>query len=222
MAATFSADAWQRNRRVYDRILDLPFNRELAGANLEEARFRHYMVQDAHYLEGFARALSLASARGLSADHVVHFAGAAQTAIVVERSLHADYFVQFAISPDDFAASAPSPACEHYVSWLLRTATLEPFEVTVAALLPCFWIYREVGKHILATATRPNRYQAWIDTYAGEDFDRAVDAVIAVADAVAGTASARTVEAMHRAFARAVQLEWMFWDSAHRLEAWPV
>jgi thiaminase/transcriptional activator TenA len=27
---------------------------------------------------------------------------------------------------------------------------------------------------------------------------------------------------MLRAFVRAAQLEWMFWDSAYRLEQWPV
>ena len=29
-------------------------------------------------------------------------------------------------------------------------------------------------------------------------------------------------ERMHAAFMRATQLEWIFWDSAYRLEAWPV
>jgi hypothetical protein len=29
-------------------------------------------------------------------------------------------------------------------------------------------------------------------------------------------------DGMIRAFVRASQLEWMFWDSAHRLESWPV
>lgn len=222
MAMSFSADAWQRNVPLYETILRMPFNAELAEGRLREACFRHYMIQDAHYLEGFARALSLASAKGHHTDHVVHFAGAAQTAIVVERSLHADYFVKFGISPSDFAAAQPSPVCDHYVSWLLRTAALEPFEVGIAALLPCFWIYREVGKHILATAKRANPYQAWIDTYAGEEFERAVDAVIAVADDIASGASPRTLEAMQRAFGRAMQLEWMFWDSAYRLGEWPV
>ena len=218
----FSADAWQANRARYDKILVMAFNAELAAGTLPEDRFRHYMIQDAHYLEGFARALSLVSAKGLDADHVVHFAGAAQTAIVVERSLHADYFARFGITPADFAAARPSPVCDHYVSWLLRTAALEPLEVGVAALLPCFWIYREVGKHILRAARKPNPYQAWIDTYAGEEFEQAVDAVIAVADRVAGEAGPRTLAAMHRAFARATQLEWMFWDSAWRLGEWPV
>src|SRR6056297_226999 len=126
----------------------MPFNRELAEGALSRERFQHYMIQDAHYLEGFGRALSLASAKGHSADHVVHFAVAAQTAIIVERSLHAEYFAKFDVSAADFASTEPTPVCEHYVSYLLRTATLDPFEVVLAAVLPCFWIYREVGKAI--------------------------------------------------------------------------
>ena len=222
MATQFSTDAWQRNLPVYRKVLDMPFNVELARGTLAADRFRHYMIQDAHYLEGFARALALASAKGFNADHVVHFAGAAQTAIVVERSLHAEYFVRFGISNAAFAAAAPSPACEHYVSYLLRVAALEPFEVALAALLPCFWIYREVGRHVLGAATAPNTYQAWIDTYAGVEFEQAVDAVIVATDAVAAEASQRTLAGMHHAFARATQLEWMFWDSAYRQAAWPV
>jgi thiaminase/transcriptional activator TenA len=222
MADKFSAEAWQRNRPIYSKIIGMPFNVELARGTLSQDRFRHYMIQDAHYLEGFARALSLASAKGWSTDHIVHFAGAASTAIVVERSLHADYFTRFGVSPEAFAAAEPSPVCDHYVSWLLRTASLDPFEVTLAALLPCFWIYREVGRHILAKAATPNPYQAWIDTYAGEEFEQAVDAVIDVTDIVAAAASPRSLAAMHGAFTRAAQHEWMFWDSAYRLAEWPV
>jgi thiaminase/transcriptional activator TenA len=46
--------------------------------------------------------------------------------------------------------------------------------------------------------------------------------VIATTDRAAEKASPETLAAMHRAFARATQLEWMFWDSAWRLERWPV
>lgn len=220
--STFSTQAWQRNHALYQRILDLPFNRDLTRGTLDQAAFQHYMIQDAHYLEGFARALSLASAKGRTADHVVHFAGAAQVAIIVERSLHADYFTKFGISQAAFAAARPSPVCDHYVSYLLRVAALDPFEVTLAALLPCFWIYREVGRHIHASAATPNPYQAWIDTYAGVEFAEAVDAVIRIVDDVAKDASPAAIARMHHAFTRATQLEWMFWDSAYHLRDWPV
>jgi thiaminase/transcriptional activator TenA len=180
------------------------------------------MIQDAHYLEGFARALSFASAKGHVADHIAHFAGAAQTAIIVERRLHADFFVNFCVSKDEFAATESTPICEHYVSYLIRVAALEPFEVLLAALLPCFWIYREVGRKIHEQASPNNPYQAWIDTYAGEEFEKAVDSIIYIVDQVAIDVSPRTLQAMHHAFVRATQLEWMFWDSAYLEKVWPV
>ena len=217
----FSTSAWQQNLPLYEAILAMPFNAELAAGKLSLDRFRHYIIQDAHYLEGFARALALAAAKADTTDHVVQFAEAAKTAIIVERGLHADYFVKFGISSADFAATPPTPTCDHYVSYLLRIAALEPFPVVLAALLPCFWIYLEVGKNIHARAATPNPYQAWIDTYAGEEFENAVRAVIATTDEVAGRASDDTLAAMHTAFTRATQLEWMFWDSAYRLADWP-
>jgi thiaminase/transcriptional activator TenA len=219
---TFSASAWQNNLPLYEKILAMPFNAELAAGTLSLDRFRHYIIQDAHYLEGFARALALAAAKADNADHIVQFAEAAKTAIIVERALHADYFRQFGISAIDFAAAQPTPVCDHYVSYLLRIAALEAFPVVLAALLPCFWIYLEVGKSIHARAASPNPYQAWIDTYVGEEFAAAVRAVIATTDEVAARASEKTVQSMHAAFTRATQLEWMFWDSAYRLAKWPV
>ena len=218
----FSSQAWQDNLPLYDAILAMPFNRELAAGTLPEDRFRHYIIQDAHYLEGFARALALAAAKADTADRIVQFADAARTAIIVERALHADYFEKFGVTPDDFAAARPTPVCDHYVSYLLRVAALEPFPVVLAALLPCFWIYWEVGKNIHARAAQPNPYQAWIDTYAGEEFAAAVQAVIATTDEIAAGASPDVRRAMHAAFTRATQLEWMFWDSAYRLANWPV
>ena len=44
----------------------------------------------------------------------------------------------------------------------------------------------------------------------------------AAADAAALGLDERRVAAMHLAFRRSCQYEWMFWDAAHRLEGWPV
>jgi thiaminase/transcriptional activator TenA len=218
----FSTDAWAVNAALYETIRTMPFNAALADGSLSQDRFRHYIVQDAHYLIAFGRALAVAAAKADDPDGIVQFAEAAKVAIIVERALHADYFLRFGVSAEDFAATPLSPVCHHYCSWLLATAWSEPYPVVLAALLPCFWIYAEVGRDILGRAARPNPYDAWIDTYAGEEFHAAVQAVIATTDRAAEKASPETLAAMHRAFARATQLEWMFWDSAWRLERWPV
>ena len=152
----------------------------------------------------------------------MQFAKAAEGALVVERALHGSFFKQYGITPQVFAQTPLSPACHHYVSYLLATAYGESYEVLLGALLPCFWIYAEVGRDIHTRAVAANPYQAWIDTYAGDDFHAAVRAVIAATDVAAAGVAASLNARMHAAFTRAAQLEWMFWDSAFRLEIWPV
>lgn len=218
----FSAEAWARNAAAYETIRTMPFNAELAAGTLSPARFRHYIVQDAHYLIGFGRALALAAAKAPHPDRIVQFARAAETAIVVERSLHGGFFRDFGIDAATFEATPLSPPCDHYVSYLLATAYAEPYEVLLGALLPCFWIYAEVGRDIFSRARPDNPYRAWIDTYAGEEFGLAVTQMIAATDEAAEDVSPDLRERMHRAYAQATRLEWLFWDGAYAQAAWPV
>jgi len=219
---SFARDAWQQNAEIYEIIRTMPFNAELASGTLSEARFKHYITQDAHYLIGFGRALTLAAAKAPDPDRIVQFAKSAEGAIVVERALHGSFFQQYGITPEVFAQTPLSPACHHYVSYLLATAYGEPYEVLLGALLPCFWIYAEVGRDIHARAAPANLYQAWIDTYAGEEFHNAVQTMIATTDAAAEGASPSLRARMHAAFGMATRLEWVFWNSAYRQESWPV
>jgi len=219
---SFSRTAWDRNARAYETIRTMPFNSELAAGTLSEPRFKHYITQDAHYLIGFGRALTLAAAKAPTPERLIQFAKSAEGAIVVERALHGSFFEKYGITAQVFNDTPLSPACHHYVSYLIATAYAEPYEVLLGALLPCFWIYAEVGRDIHGRAAAANPYQAWIDTYAGEQFHAAVRATIEATDEAAADASPALQERMHRAFARATQLEWMFWDSSHRLEPWPV
>ncbi len=218
---SFSHDAWAAITPVYDAIVVHPFNQELAAGSLSGERFRHYMLQDAIYLVAFSRALSVTAARVPDTGAMVRFAERAREAIVVERALHDGFFRHYGIAPEVAARTEPSPTCLNYTNFLVATAYHAPYEVVVAAVLPCFWIYWEVGKHILERAAPDNPYRAWIDTYADEAFGVAVRAVIAIADRVAEGASATLRADMLAAFARAAELEWMFWDAAYRLEDWP-
>ena len=127
-------------------------NAELAaGGTLSEARFKHYITQDALYLIGFGRALTLAAAKAPNPDRVVQFA--IEGAIVVERALHGSFFKQYGITPATFAETPLTPACHHYVSYLIATAYAEP-----SARAACFWIYAEVA----AAAAAPRTARAWM------------------------------------------------------------
>lgn len=218
---SFSEQAWARIAPTYKQILSMNFNQELADGSLARERFIHYMLQDAHYLLNFGKALAVTGSRAPDPDAMIQFTHSAEACVVVERSLHEGFFKAFDISSEDAAAARPSPTCSHYTSYLLATAHNAPYEVSVAALLPCFWIYGEVGKHLLEIAAGDNPYQAWIDTYADEAFEEGVRKVIAIADQAAAGTTPAVRDQMLEAFERATLLEWMFWDSAYRLEGWP-
>ena len=114
-------------RRAVRKTRTMPFNQELASGQLDEHAFRHYMIQDAHYLVAFGRALAVAAAKADNADGVVQFADAAKNAVVVERSLHDGFMKQFGISADTFNATPLTPASHHYTSYLIATAWSAPY-----------------------------------------------------------------------------------------------
>ena len=218
----FTEAMWAEIRPIFEATLALPFNRELAAGTLARERFLFYMIQDAHYLGAFARALAVAAAKAETPEAQIKLAGSARDAILVERALHEGFFRDFGVTPERFAATPPSPTCSGYSDFLLATAFQHPFAVAVAALLPCFQIYHEVGKRLHAVAAPANPYQRWIDTYQDEAFGDSVREVLALTDAAHAAASAADRAKMRAGYLKAVRYEWMFWDSAYRLEAWPV
>ena len=217
---TFSQDVWQRNLDLYQKILALPFNQELANGTLDSQAFCHYVIQDAHYLLAYGRALAVAAAKAYEADDVIQFSEAAKIAIIVERSLHKDFMQAFAITKTEFESTPLTLACHHYTSFLTATAWSESYPVVLAALLPCFWIYAEVGHDIVSKSVENNPYQAWVDTYSGEEFHTAVRNVIATVDKVAARCDADTLAKMHAAYTMGAKLEWLFWDSAYQQREW--
>ncbi|MDX2224838.1 MAG: thiaminase II [Rhodospirillaceae bacterium] len=219
---SFSTRLWAKAEPLRRAIVELPFNRELAAGSLPRETFKFYIMQDSIYLEAYSRALSLASARAPDTDAMLEFATAASVAIQVERALHAGFFAQFGVSSADRAGAGPSPTCLNYTNYLLATAATGSYGELVAAIVPCFWVYWEVGQHIARTAKRPNPYDSWIDTYADASFGAATERVIAICDRVAAGSDPETVARMDAAFLRCVKFEWMFWESAYRREGWPI
>ncbi len=213
----WSEKAWAAALPVYNDILGMPFINELAHGTLDVEKFAYYLQQDAHYLEYFARALAIISAKTRDVDTMLDFIRFSEGAIVVERALHDSYFKEYNITE----RVPMSPACHHYIHYLQSTAYMADAVVGMAAVLPCFWIYKKVGDHILTIAdTDNNRYQSWIATYAGEEFGLLVEKAVAICDNAAVTATAEQQKLMTEAFITASRLEYTFWESAYKLEKW--
>ena len=215
----FSEEAWTRTSGLQAAIHQLPFNTELAAGTLAPERFRFYILQDAIYLDAYARVLAIAAAKAPDAATVQVFAGDAAQAIAVEQALHGRYLAEFGVTSEAAATAEPSPDCLAYTSFLLATAHQQPWPVLVAALLPCFWIYWDVASAIVREAAPNNPYRAWIDTYADPRFGDAVRQAVDIADTAADPG---VRPSMLAAFTRSVQYEYLFWDGAYHRRGWPI
>ncbi|MBM3637230.1 MAG: thiaminase II [Alphaproteobacteria bacterium] len=218
----FSERVWQSTTPLRHKIHSMPFNAELASGTLSRDRFQYYIIQDSLYLAEYSRVLALAAARSPDMEQLQAFAKSALGAVAVEQSLHERYLAEFGVTPDELASSVPSPECSGYTSFLLAAAYHESWEVLIAALLPCFWLYWDVGTSISKIAKKDNPYRAWIDTYADDHFAASVQRVIKVTDDAAARASIYTRRKMATAFVRCCQYEWLFWDSAYSKNSWPL
>ena len=217
----FTGELWRSIEPIYAAILRHPFLRGLTDGSLPRESFKFYAVQDALYLREFARALSLAGARAPKDDWIIMFNEHAAGALKVERSLHESFFQDFGLTSEAVASTPLAPTNLAYTSYLLAVAYGSPFHEAIAALLPCYWIYWEVGKELERVGSADPLYKRWIGTYASEEFGSVVRAVLAATDQVAAGLRPPEREAMRRHFITTSRYEWMFWDMGLRREAWP-
>ncbi len=213
---------WAGIDDVYAAILAHPFLRGLTDGTLPEETFRHYVVQDAHYLRDYARALAVCGARAPDEDAVVMFCEHAAGAVEVERALHASFLADWGLGPGALDDVPPAPTTLAYTSYLLATCHAGSWAEAVGAVLPCYWIYARVGAELLERGSPDPLYQRWIDTYGGEEFAGIVRAVLDVTDRLGEGLSEAEEARVARHFRTTSRFEWMFWDAGLRREAWPV
>ena len=216
--STLSAALWSRIDGIYGAILEHPF----AAGSLERETFRFYVIQDAHYLPEYARALSICAARAPAEPEIAMFNRHAAGAIEVERSLHQSFFRDLGVSEDELSTTPLTPTNLAYTSYLLAVAYGGSFAEALGAVLPCYWIYWEVGKALAERGSPDALYQHWIDTYGGEEFAEIVQAVLDLTDRLGPRLADDERDAMAERFETTSRYEWMFWDAAWRGEPWPV
>lgn len=215
----WSQKTWNECLPIFNKTLEHPFIQELMNGTLAKEKFEFYIRQDALYLAEYRKALLGIAGKLDSLKHSEAFSRFANDTMVVENELHESFFKLFE-TKDPIEAT---PSCLLYTSYLSSLLGEKPVFVAAAGILPCFWIYKEVGDYILANAsTEGNPYEAWIKTYGGEEYTQAVNEAIAITDEIANACSPSQQAEMTKVFLMTSRMEWLFWDGAYRLEEWQV
>lgn len=204
-AQTVADHWWDEIGQVREEIDNLEFIQKLAAGSLDQAAFDWYLAQDALYLRDYSRALAQASALAPTADEQTFWAKSAHDAIAAEMELHGHW-----LPADDMFNSEQAPTTSSYVNHLLATAARGSYPELVAALLPCFWIYFDVGNRLIQHATPDNPFAAWLLTYGDPAFESSTQQAISIVTSVAASVDEPTRSRMQQAFNASARAELVF------------
>ncbi len=201
---------WAEIAGIRAQIDNGDFVRALGDGSLERGDFVWYLAQDALYLRDYARALAEAARLAPTAAEQAFWASSAEGCIVTELQLHESW------SPDgEVFAASPSATTTGYLNHLLATAARGDYAVLAAALLPCFWVYHDVGSRLHPLAHPEHPYADWLTTYADDAFTDATEQAITIVTALAADATPPVRDAMLTAFVASTEHEREFFAAAH-------
>lgn len=218
----FTQQIWDVNYPFYQKILKMPFNQELLSGELDEQVFKDYIVQDYLYLQNYKKAYAILLLKAPD-ESAMQFMLTSINIIDEEiDSIHKNYIDKYNVTGDKLSTTEPNPSTEFYNSYLIKTATIEPFEVGIMAMLPCQWIYYQLGVDLKQSSkVQNNKYQTWIDGYGDETWEKSETktAVDFVEKYMRATTDENRLK-MKKAYETSMKLEYMFWDGVYKKVKW--
>jgi thiaminase (transcriptional activator TenA) len=207
--STLAARLWAESADLAAAARKHPFVRGLADGSLPRPRFQAYILQDAYFLEAFARAYALGLAHSPDRAGLREFFDLLGGTLD-ELQLHEGYRTRWGI---ELAEATPQSATLAYTDFLLATAALGSVGDLCAAMTPCMRLYAFLGQSLAASgaATDENPYAEWVRTYAASEFEDLAARLEKLLDRYA-----IDTPSVHRVYRRAMTLEVAFFDAAWR------
>lgn len=209
-AGPWTAALWRAAAPIRTDIQKLAFIEQLGNGTLPDREFTFYLQQDARYLNEYSRALALLGATASSPDDRVEWARDSRACIEEEAALHRSYLANRG------QAEASSPVTAAYTDFLVASTAAEDYVVGAAAVLPCYWLYAEVGLELQGLIHPSHPYRDWLLTYSDEGFAQNVAESLARVERAFLRAGAEDRARAARAFLIACVHEREFFDQAMR------
>ncbi|PSR37355.1 MAG: thiaminase II [Sulfobacillus thermosulfidooxidans] len=199
-------DQWQQ-------LIHHPFVAGIGEGTVSHRQFGYFLTQDALYLGDFLSTLAVAASRAPRREWTETLLRHAENVTTVETALHASLLPAFGVSAADLGRAVPGLATIAYTDHLVRTAWSRTWPATMAAVLPCYLSYQEIGIHLKAHYHSPDPlYQQWIETYAGDEYGQAVEELLAIVNAM--VVDEADWPQVQNVFERSVGYEYLFWSQA--------
>ncbi|MBP3953229.1 thiaminase II [Bacillus suaedae] len=205
---------------IWQASFDHPFVTGIADGTLPLENFKYYVMQDSYYLSHFAKVQALGAAKASDLHTTNRMAIHSQGTYGAEMELHEKFSKLLGVEEEELKVFKPAPTAYAYTSHLYRAAYNGHLGDVIAAILPCYWLYYEIGERLVGSKPSEPIYQEWIDAYGGDWFRQLVEEQIDRLDEIAGQVTDEDRNRMEEHFIISSQYEYSFWDMAYRLETW--
>lgn len=195
-------------------ILFDPFMRELQQGQLAWERFSYYLEQDQYYLRVYQACLERLAGDLPAAKQSSFRQHACAPVQAEEETVYGYYAQQYGV----IHTGVLTQATQDYTHGLMLTYMVESTAVAAATVLPCFWVYQQLGqtiqkgRHILG-----NRYQRWIEIYGSSTFAASTAWMIEWVDEFYSIATVSEQQNMLAQFNWGCEMERRFFNEAYGL-----
>lgn len=220
----FSKYLRQQADPIFEAIFAHPFVRGIANGDLTSEQLAHYVRQDFQYLNVFCQIYGLAIAKSSTRADMAFFHQRMTFILNSETHPHHNFAEVAGYKLEDLEHGELLPTSRNYTRHMLHVAHSGTLGELLAVLLPCPLTYWEIGLK-LQREVKPDDshpFKPWIDFYAAHASEEISELFLGRLDTYAEQAHAAEKARMEDHFLTSCRMEYMFWDMAYHLEAWPV
>jgi thiaminase/transcriptional activator TenA len=208
LALSLTDSMWESAKPVYEKTIAHPFLNELADGSLKSEQFERYLIEDIAYLRAYKEVLTRLAAKAPKPEWKKFLLEGAAGCDKEVAHIHKTYLA------GNGKEKPPSRANAAYIQFLQANVKNGTFTEGLAAVLPCYWIYWEVGKSLKARGSKNMNYQRWIDYYSDPAYGKVVAEVLEMMNqAGSGSDTGKLVQI----FRTGAGHEYQFWHSAYHL-----
>lgn len=217
---TFTDQIHELARPLWLRSVHHPFIKQLTAGDLPLSTFHYYLLQDRYYLSEFGK-LHDKIADQLTDQTAINFlregaAGLKNGEIAVRKG----FFAKLNITQAEIDLTPIAPTAYNYVNHMYAALYQGSPQRAIAALLPCYWLYNEIGQALISQGSPVSLYQQWIETYDSDGYTDSVNQMIQLTNRAAGQVDETEKQAMTTAFIRSSAYELGYWGMSLRHESW--
>jgi len=206
-------NSWQKSKQH-------PFIQELVTGRLPLEVFRFYLIQDAYYLKHFAQAHQEVIERSNDQRIITSQRFCKKGLEESEIAIREIFFKELSISEKEVLNTPIAPTAYNYTSHIYRQFVDGTILTALVALLPCYWLYYEIGVTFSAKSSPVKIYQAFLDTYDSEGFKELLEELLQLIDELARSSTKEERVRMSEAFLLSSEFELKFWEMAYTYESW--